>query len=100
MMHPDFSLQKQMFKASKKFESELLTTDAAAQRRLKWTKFFIQTKFYFWRLWVASFAWIANDFAFYGNKLFQGVFISILYPKVGAAHSTFIVFVIELLAIL
>eukprot|EP00955_Chlamydomonas_euryale_P090576 364556-Chlamydomonas_euryale.AAC.17 len=29
---------------------------------------------------VASGAWLANDFAFYGNKLQQGFFINLLYP--------------------
>jgi hypothetical protein len=28
-------------------------------------------------------AWVANDFAFYGNKLFQSTFIALLYPQVG-----------------
>lgn len=38
--------------------------------------------YYYWpRQLVASVAWIANDFAFYGNKLQQGQFISLLYPK-------------------
>ncbi len=38
----------------------------------------------FWpRLTATSLAWVANDFAFYGNKLFQSTFISLLYPKVG-----------------
>lgn len=32
------------------------------------------------RLFVTSFAWVANDFAFYGNKLFQSTFIAALYP--------------------
>ena len=32
------------------------------------------------RLFVTSMAWVANDFAFYGNKLFQSTFIAALYP--------------------
>ena len=35
---------------------------------------------YWPRQFVASMAWFANDFAFYGNKLQQGVFIALLYP--------------------
>jgi hypothetical protein len=36
----------------------------------------------FWpRLTATSMAWVANDFAFYGNKLFQSTFIALLYPK-------------------
>jgi hypothetical protein len=38
--------------------------------------------FYFWRQFVASGAWVANDFAFYGNKLQQNVFLNILFPGV------------------
>lgn len=38
---------------------------------------------WFWpRLLVTCFAWVANDFAFYGNKLFQNTFIALLYPNV------------------
>jgi hypothetical protein len=33
------------------------------------------------RLTATSMAWVANDFAFYGNKLFQSTFIALLYPK-------------------
>jgi hypothetical protein len=34
------------------------------------------------RLTATSMAWVANDFAFYGNKLFQSTFIALLYPTV------------------
>jgi hypothetical protein len=35
----------------------------------------------FWpRLTATSFTWIANDFAFYGNKLFQSTFIALMHP--------------------
>jgi MFS family permease len=37
-------------------------------------------RFYFWRQWVASWCWVANDFAFYGNRLQQNVFLSVLFP--------------------
>jgi hypothetical protein len=33
------------------------------------------------RLTATSLAWVANDFAFYGNKLFQSTFIALLYPQ-------------------
>ena len=36
---------------------------------------------YWPRQFAASIAWVANDFAFYGNKLQQSRFISILYPS-------------------
>ncbi|KAL6760417.1 proton/phosphate symporter, splice variant a [Haematococcus lacustris] len=35
---------------------------------------------YWPRQMSASVTWICNDFAFYGNKLQQGLFISLLYP--------------------
>lgn len=35
---------------------------------------------YWPRVFAVSMAWIANDFAFYGNKLFQSTFIGLLYP--------------------
>ena len=38
--------------------------------------------YYSTRQCIASAAWIANDFAFYGNKLQQGLFLNILYPAV------------------
>lgn len=38
--------------------------------------------YYYWpRQFVASGAWMANDFAFYGNKLQQSKFIALLYPS-------------------
>jgi MFS family permease len=33
------------------------------------------------RIFAASITWFVNDFAFYGNKLFQGTFIKIINPK-------------------
>eukprot|EP00798_Chlamydomonas_sp_ICE-L_P032550 gene32550-17267_t len=45
-----------------------------------WRKHVISAHMYWPRQLVASVAWVANDFAFYGNKLFQSTFISILYP--------------------
>lgn len=43
---------------------------------------------YWPRLMATSLAWVANDFAFYGNKVFQSTFISILYPGVSGGCST------------
>ncbi len=42
---------------------------------------------YWARQLVASAAWIANDFAFYGNKLQQGVFLGLLFPTVRRRRS-------------
>lgn len=33
-------------------------------------------RFYWPRLLITCGGWVANDFAFYGNKLFQSTFIS------------------------
>ena len=82
------------------FEEEQKIEDTMNVRASGLKKHLISIKYWGLRQCIASGAWIANDFAFYGNKLFQGVFISILYPKVGAAHSTFIVFGSELLAVI
>jgi hypothetical protein len=39
----------------------------------------------FWpRLVATCMGWVANDFAFYGNKLFQSTFIALLYPEVSS----------------
>ncbi len=35
------------------------------------------------RIMASSVTWFVNDFAFYGNKLFQGTFIKIINPKAG-----------------
>lgn len=33
------------------------------------------------RMMASGVTWFVNDFAFYGNKLFQGVFIKIINPN-------------------
>jgi hypothetical protein len=38
------------------------------------------------RLFATCFGWVANDFAFYGNKLFQSSFIAALYPQVSLVY--------------
>ena len=48
----------------------------------------VSVYYYGTRQWIASAAWIANDFAFYGNKLQQGLFLSILYPAVRSYTTT------------
>ena len=52
----------------------------SGKQQTQWQKHWASLKVYWPRLFVASFAWIANDFAFYGNKLFQSTFIKLLYP--------------------
>ena len=43
-------------------------------------KHLISLRYWGLRQVIASGAWIANDFAFYGNKLQQGLFLKILFP--------------------
>ena len=50
--------------------------------------------YYSTRQCIASAAWIANDFAFYGNKLQQGLFLNILYPTV-RSYTTMAVFLLD-----
>ena len=56
--------------------------NSTTQQTTKQTTYIYKTAFArFWpRLFVTSMAWVANDFAFYGNKLFQSTFIAALYP--------------------
>jgi hypothetical protein len=52
-----------------------------ARNKYEWKRMSTLIKFYLPRQIAASGAWIANDFAFYGNKLQQAFFISIMIPK-------------------
>jgi hypothetical protein len=71
-----------MFKEEKSIESSLKASGYRKQ---------LLSAYYYWpRSLISSGAWIANDFAFYGNKLQQNQFISILYPKVGQGTGIFI----------
>jgi len=70
---------------SKLFEEEnsirtALTSTTAHGLYKHWISF----QKYFFRLWVGSSCWVANDFAFYGNKLQQGLFLGILFPTANA----------------
>ena len=53
-----------------------------AHKYTGWRLHWISIYYYGTRQCIASAAWVANDFAFYGNKLQQGVFLGILYPTV------------------
>ncbi len=64
-----------MFEEEKSIENSL---GQPAYWLLHWRSF----KQYWIRQWIASGAWVANDFAFYGNKLQQNVFLGILFPTV------------------
>mmetsp|Transcript_12364 Transcript_12364/g.26712 ORF Transcript_12364/g.26712 Transcript_12364/m.26712 type:complete len:579 (-) Transcript_12364:1179-2915(-) len=71
---------------SKLFEEEKAIEEHIIQKQNKDATYAIwhrhkMSAYYYWpRQMVASAAWIANDFAFYGNKLQQGLFINLLYP--------------------
>lgn len=72
-------------------ETEIEKVSAAAEAKAEgggagvwnsagWKKHLVALKYFSIRQFIASAAWIANDFAFYGNKLQQNLFISLLYP--------------------
>jgi MFS family permease len=69
---------------SKVWEKEKQDFEEVTQKELHRSKRFMTINAFsnFWpRLTATSLAWVANDFAFYGNKLFQSTFIALLYPK-------------------
>eukprot|EP00884_Botryococcus_braunii_P005563 jgi/Botrbrau1/15007/Bobra.0018s0106.1 len=49
-------------------------------QRLEWRKAALLASHYWHRLLGASLGWFAWDFYYYGNKLFQSEFISLLHP--------------------
>ncbi|PSC68539.1 proton phosphate symporter [Micractinium conductrix] len=53
---------------------------AAMAGRRSWREQWVVLKHYWPRLLMTSLGWAANDFAFYGNKLFQSKFIAIISP--------------------
>lgn len=68
-------------------ESEMFAEEKHIEAKLNvkavgWRKHTCSLYYYWPRQLVASAAWIANDFAFYGNKLQQNVFLAILFPGV------------------
>ncbi|GAX73083.1 hypothetical protein CEUSTIGMA_g536.t1 [Chlamydomonas eustigma] len=69
--------ESKMFVEEKGIQAFLETSSTRVTGMKKHVRSFI---FYFWRQFVASGAWVANDFAFYGNKLQQNVFLNVLFP--------------------
>ena len=66
-------------------ESELYSEEMAKQKASGKAGFSMKNTLkclwlYWPRQFAASFTWFCNDFAFYGNKLQQGVFIKLLFP--------------------
>ncbi|KAL4458363.1 hypothetical protein ABPG75_013228 [Micractinium tetrahymenae] len=54
--------------------------EAAMCGRRSWREYWTVFRFYWPRLLVTCLGWVANDFAFYGNKLFQSQFIAVISP--------------------
>ena len=63
-----------MFTEEKNIEGSLNVKAVGLKKHL------VSIKYWGLREVIASGAWIANDFAFYGNKLQQGLFLNILFP--------------------
>ncbi|GAX73085.1 hypothetical protein CEUSTIGMA_g538.t1 [Chlamydomonas eustigma] len=70
-----FLNESKMFEEEKAIRSSLTSTTAHGLY-----KHWISFQKYFFRLWVGAGCWVASDFAFYGNKLQQGIFLGILFP--------------------
>lgn len=69
-----FLQESEMFAEEKHIENTLSVQAVGFRKH-------VVSLYYYWpRQLVASGAWIANDFAFYGNKLQQNVFLGILFP--------------------
>eukprot|EP00798_Chlamydomonas_sp_ICE-L_P017379 gene17379-23681_t len=67
--------ESEMFVEENKIEHAHATVAVSAVKR-----HVLSLRRYWHRQLIASLAWFANDFAFYGNKLQQSFFISLLYP--------------------
>ena len=61
-------------------EEESIESNAVEVGNIGFRKQLVSAYYYWPRQFVASMAWICNDFAFYGNKLQQSKFINLLYP--------------------
>jgi len=68
-----FLQESEMFVEDKHIEKSVLKASV-------WKKQMLSLYYYWPRSIISSLAWIANDFAFYGNKLQQSKFITFLYP--------------------
>ncbi|KAG2435777.1 hypothetical protein HXX76_006973 [Chlamydomonas incerta] len=53
----------------------------SAAKGVQWRKFGLLMYYYWHRNFGTAMSWFVWDFAFYGNKLFQGTFIKIINPK-------------------
>ncbi|KAG1670185.1 hypothetical protein FOA52_014961 [Chlamydomonas sp. UWO 241] len=71
--------ESELFAEEKNIETQTGKDTATHAEGL--AKHWVSLKKYWPRQLVASGAWFANDFAFYGNKLQQAFFIGLLYPK-------------------
>jgi hypothetical protein len=72
--------ESEMFVEERKTIQEHVSAVIVEEAAISWAIRKNYILFYWPRQFVASFAWIANDFAFYGNKLQQSRFIDLLHP--------------------
>lgn len=67
-------------KAVEEDEAVAHGNEPAAHGHRSWREHWTVLRFYWPRLLVTCLGWVANDFAFYGNKLFQSQFIAVISP--------------------
>ncbi|GLC45588.1 hypothetical protein PLESTB_000874300 [Pleodorina starrii] len=60
---------------------EALKAMGGKAKGVQWRKFNLLMYYYWHRNFGTAMSWFVWDFAFYGNKLFQGTFIKIINPK-------------------
>jgi len=67
--------ESQMYKEEDKLEHDAFANISFWNRNVK------TLKYWGWRQIVTSIGWFINDFAFYGNKLSQTMFIKLIHPQ-------------------
>jgi len=75
-----FLEESEMFVEVDKIEHNLAAVEHVSNTKLMLRKQMVSLYYFGWRQMVASVAWVCNDFAFYGNKLQQNIFLNLLYP--------------------
>lgn len=61
-------------------EEDIIEHTVLADKATVKNKYYKSMKYWGWRQIVASIGWFINDFAFYGQKLDQTLFISLIHP--------------------
>jgi hypothetical protein len=81
-------VRNQVWSVERDHAGKVATVAAKGAKRHMYTSTFL----IFWpRLLATCGSWAANDFAFYGNRLFQSTFIALLYPEVGLFSCCFLI---------